>query len=96
MEVISTHGCNTLPWKGKAEWMRKKQKGKRRGCTAAELGEVWDRWQRGESSKEIARVLGRGASVYSVLLRHGGIRPPRRCRSLQVLTLAEREGWMRR
>ena len=70
---------------------KKKQTRKRRKFTVAELAEVWDRWQRGESSKVIARVLGRGTSVYSVLLRHGGIRPRPRCRSPQALTLAERE-----
>ncbi len=71
--------------------MREKQARKRRGYTAADLAEVWDRWQRGESSKQIAHVLDRGASVYYLLLRHGGVRPPTRCRSPQALTLSERE-----
>jgi len=71
--------------------MRRKQKRKRRGYTAADLAEVWNRWQRGESSKQIAHVLDRGASVYYLLLRHGGMRPPTRCRSPQALTLSERE-----
>ena len=70
---------------------KKKQKRKRRAYTAADLAELWDRWKRGESSKTIARVMGRGASVYTVLLRCGGIRPRVRCRSPQALTLAERE-----
>ena len=71
--------------------MGKKQKRKRRAYTTAELAEVCDRWGRGESSKEIARVMDRGASVYYLLLRHGGIRPRARCRSPLALTLAERE-----
>ncbi len=70
---------------------KKQQKRKRRAYTAADLAELWDRWKRGESSKTIARVMGRGASVYTVLLRCGGIRPRVRCRSPQALTLAERE-----
>jgi hypothetical protein len=55
----------------KEEWMQRKQreqKRQRRSYTAAECAEVWDRWGRGESSKMIARVMGRGASVYSLLL----------------------------
>ena len=78
----------------KEKWMQEEQKEqtrKRRSYTAAEFAEVWDRWGRGESSKKIARVMGRGASVYTVLLRYGGIRPRTRCRSPQALTLAERE-----
>ena len=70
---------------------QKEQTRKRRSYTAAEFAEVWDRWGRGESSKKIARVMDRGASVYYLLLRYGGIRPRVRCRSPQALTLAERE-----
>ena len=78
--------------KEKVKCMRKKQKRQRRSLTVTELVEVWDRWQQGESSKAIGRVLGREpSSVYAVLLRHGGIRPRSRCRSRRVLTLAERE-----
>ena len=71
---------------------KKNEKRKRRAYTAADLAELWDRWGRGESSKRIARVMDRGASVYTVLLRHGGIRPRVRCGAPQALTLAEREG----
>jgi len=53
---------------------------------------MWDRWQRGESLKSIGRAFNRGSSsVYSVLSRHGGIRPPTRARSRVALSLAERE-----
>jgi DNA-binding NarL/FixJ family response regulator len=52
--------------------------------------EMWDRWQRGESLKSIGRVFDRGSSsIYSVLSRSGGIRPPNRTRSR--LALSERE-----
>ena len=63
----------------------------RRAYTAADVAELWDRWGRGESSKKIAEAMGRGASVYPILLRYGGIRPRTRCRSPRELTLAERE-----
>ncbi len=33
--------------------------GFRRGCTAAEKAELWDRWQRGESLKAIGRAFGK-------------------------------------
>ena len=71
--------------------MQRKQKKRRRGYTAAELAEVFDRWQRGESSGGIARALNRGSNVYMLLARHGGIRPRTRCRSARALTVAERE-----
>ena len=54
------------------KWMQEEQKEqprKRRAYTAAEVAELWDRWGRGESSKKIAQVMGRGASVYYWLLR---------------------------
>ena len=71
--------------------MQRKQKKRRRGYTAAELAEVFDRWGRGESSVGIARALNRGTNVYMLLARYGGIRPRSRCRSARVLTLEERE-----
>ena len=73
---------------------RKKQKPyrKRRWFTASELVEMWNRWQRGESTKEIGRVLDRGGStIHGQLAVYGGIRPCPRCRSSRALTLAERE-----
>jgi len=41
----------------------------RRGFTAVEKSEMWDRWQRGESLKSIGRVFGNGR--LGCLLRHG-------------------------
>jgi IS30 family transposase len=70
---------------------KQEEKRKRRGYTATELAEVFDRWQRGEPSDGIARALNRGSNVYSLLSRYGGIRPRTRCRSARSLTLAERE-----
>ena len=64
----------------------------RRGFTAAEKTQLWDRWQRGESLKAIGRAFGKpSSSIYYQVAPHGGIRPPPRRRSRLALTLAERE-----
>jgi IS30 family transposase len=64
----------------------------RRGFTAAEKTELWDRWQRGESLKAIGRAFGKpSSSIYFQVAPHGGIRPSPRCRSRLALTLLERE-----
>ncbi len=52
---------------------KKKRYRKRRWFTVMELVEVWDRWQRGESSKAIGRVLGReGSVIHQQLAVYGG------------------------
>jgi IS30 family transposase len=64
----------------------------RRGFTAAEKTELWDRWQRGESLKAIGRAFGKpSSSIYHQVAPHGGIRPAPRRRSRLALTLSERE-----
>jgi IS30 family transposase len=64
----------------------------RRLFSAAESGEVWDRWQRGEGLKLIGRVFDRSSgTIFQHLKPHGGIRPPVRRRSGRVLSLADRE-----
>ena len=66
--------------------------GFRRGFTAAEKTELWDRWQRGESLKAIGRAFGKpSSSIYFQVAPHGGIRPAPRRRSRLALTLSERE-----
>ena len=35
---------------------------RRRGISAAESAEIWDRWQRGEGLKLIGRVFGKTSS----------------------------------
>jgi len=53
---------------------------------------MWDRWQKGDSIREIARLFDRyHPSVRGILERAGGIRPAVRHRSSRSLTLAERE-----
>jgi IS30 family transposase len=67
-------------------------RGFRRGFTAAEKAELWDRWQRGESLKAIGRTFGKSSSsIYFQVSPSGGIRPAPRHRSRLALTLAERE-----
>jgi len=64
----------------------------RRGFTAAEKTQLWDRWQRGESFKAIGRAFGKpSSSIYNQLAPHGGIRSAPRRRSRLALTLSERE-----
>jgi IS30 family transposase len=53
---------------------------------------MWDRWKRGETLHEVAKLFGRThGSVRSVLAQTGGIRPPERRRCATALTLADRE-----
>jgi len=64
----------------------------RRGFTAAEKMELWDRWKRGESLKAIGRAFGKqSSSIYFLVAPHGGSRPAQRRRSRLALTRAERE-----
>src|ERR1700675_3761146 len=66
--------------------------GFRRGFTASEKTELWDRWQRGGSLKAIGRAFGKpSSSIYFQVSPHGGIRPAARRRSRLALTLSERE-----
>lgn len=60
--------------------------------TDSQKSEMWDRWQRGESLSSIGRGFNRASSsIYPLLARTGGIRPPERVRSHLALTLSERE-----
>jgi IS30 family transposase len=53
---------------------------------------MWDRWQKGESLHQIARLFDRHhSSVRGIIAETGGIRPPARRRSVRALSLAERE-----
>ena len=60
--------------------------------TDKQKSEIWDRWQRGESMSSIGRGFDRASSsIFPLLARSGGIRPPDRVRSRLALTLVERE-----
>ena len=53
---------------------------------------MWDRWQKGESLRSIARLFERNhSSIEGILKQTGGIRPRPRRRSRLALTLSERE-----
>jgi IS30 family transposase len=66
--------------------------GCKRGYSAAEKTELWDRWQRGESLTAIGRAFGKASSsVYFQIAPYGGIRPAPRRRSRLALTPWERE-----
>lgn len=53
---------------------------------------MWDRWRKGESLHQIARLFNRHhTSVRGILAESGGIRPAARRRSPRALSLAERE-----
>src|SRR2546425_8556930 len=81
----------TLYLKAK-RWSVTMDQGFRRGFTAAEKTELWDRWQRGESLKAIGRAFGKpSSSIYFQVSPYGGIRPAPRRRSRLALTLSERE-----
>ena len=60
--------------------------------TDKQKSEIWIRWERGESMSSIGRQFDReSSSIYPLLERAGGIRPPLRTRSRLALTLVERE-----
>src|SRR5271169_4988100 len=81
----------TLYLRGK-RWSVRMEQRFRRGFTAAEKTELWDRWQRGESLKAIGRPFGKpSSSIHNQVAPHGGIRPAPRRRSRLALTLCERE-----
>ncbi len=53
---------------------------------------MWDRWQKGDSMHDIARLFDRyHSSVQCILSENGGVRPLPRKRSRRSLTLSERE-----
>ena len=53
---------------------------------------MWDRWRKGETIHQIAKLFDRGhSSIQRILSEAGGIEPPQRHRAPQTLTLAERE-----
>jgi IS30 family transposase len=60
--------------------------------TSAQMADIWDRWERGETLNSIGRLFDRhSSSIFGLLVPTGGIRPPPRQRSRLALTLAERE-----
>ena len=64
----------------------------RRGISASQKQELWERWKRGQSMNDIARALAKQrGSIHFVLSTNGGIQPSARRRSRLALSLLERE-----
>ena len=60
--------------------------------TESQKALMWERWQKGESLRQIVQLFDRNhSSIQPILAVTGGIRPAPRCRSRWALTLAERE-----
>ena len=61
--------------------------------TAAQKGELWERWKNGQSAAAISRALERRTKtgVERIVVVHGGIVPAPRQRALAALRLEERE-----
>lgn len=63
----------------------------------SEKNELWQRWRRGETLRQIAGALHRrSSSIYEYVGTEGGIAPRRRRRSRLALTTTEREEISRR
>jgi hypothetical protein len=64
----------------------------RKKHTHAQMADIWDRWQRGESLNSIGWLFDRHSSlIFGLLAPTGGIRPPHCQSSRLALTSAERE-----
>lgn len=60
--------------------------------SASQRALIWERWQKGETLHQIARLFDRyHSSIRGVVAETGGIRPAERRRSRLALTLTERE-----
>ena len=60
--------------------------------SASQRALIWERWQKGETLHQIARLFDRyHSSIRGVVAETGGIRPAARRRSRLALTLTERE-----
>lgn len=61
-------------------------------ATSQQKSVLWERWSKGDSLREIGKLLERGPSaVFTVLSRAGEIQPNPRTRSARALTSDERE-----
>lgn len=84
MRAVSTGRRNTLIYGRR--WRDQNEVLSPRIFTEKKKSEIWDRWQRGESMSLIGRVFDWGASsIFPLLERTGGIRPPNRVRSRLAL-----------
>ena len=60
--------------------------------SASQKALIWERWRKGDTLHQIARLFDRyHSSIHGILAESGGIRPAERHRSTSALTLTERE-----
>ena len=60
--------------------------------SASQRALIWERWRKGDTLHQIARLFDRAhGSIHGIVAASGGIRPAERHRSRLALTLAERE-----
>jgi hypothetical protein len=60
--------------------------------SATQRALIWERWRKGETLHQIARLFDRyHSSIQGILAQSGGIRPIERRRAKAPLTLIERE-----
>jgi IS30 family transposase len=60
--------------------------------SASQRALIWERWRKGETLHQIARLFDRyHSSIHGILAESGGIRPTERHRSRSALALIERE-----
>ena len=60
--------------------------------SASQRALIWERWRKGETLHQIARLFDRyHSSIQRIVAESGGIRPTQRRRSRSALTLIERE-----
>ena len=50
--------------------------GSKRGLSASERADLWQRWKSGQSLSDIGRALGKPGSVFGLWLRTEAFRPP--------------------
>jgi Helix-turn-helix domain len=87
----STGGCNTLDAIAAEGVLQMKQR-PRIYYSASQRALIWERWRKGETLHQIARLFDRyHSSIQGILAESGGIRPTERRRSRSGLTLIERE-----
>jgi IS30 family transposase len=91
MAAHSTGGCNTLDAIAAERVLQMKQR-PRIYYSASQRALIWERWRKGETLHQIARLFDRyHSSIQGILAEVGGIRPIERHRSRSALTLIERE-----
>jgi IS30 family transposase len=89
--AVSYDRCNTWLAAEAAGVLQVKRRTRIR-YTDSQKGLMWDRWQKGESLHQIAKLFDRNhTSVRGIIAATGGIRPASRRRAARALSLVERE-----